>query len=103
MRARNILFLFGILLVFLSCFILISSKESIVLVEGKNTVRLNITDPFYVETLVKLNPKIEAVSYSEGDITVGYVNVFNGIGKNFVMENREYEIIVSENVSLILP
>jgi len=104
MKIKSVFFLVGILLVFSSGVMLISSKGSgIKLVEGKNVVLLNITSPFYVETLVKLNPKIEAVSYSEGNVTIGYVNVFKGIGENFVVENREYEIVVSKNISLVLP
>lgn len=95
-----IVFLFLIL-----SFIIISSQNifSADLVKGKNYIQLNVTEPFYVETLVKLNPTIEVISYKEGNETIGYVNVFNGVGKNFIIENREYEIVVKENTNLIIP
>ncbi|HIG94032.1 MAG: hypothetical protein QT05_C0007G0013 [archaeon GW2011_AR13] len=101
----NFIFLIAFSL-FLICFAVISSIDyySIDLVKGKNNVTFNITDSFYVETLVKLNPEIEAVSFQEGDEIVGYVNFLEGIGENFVIfPNKTYEVIVKENVSLSLP
>ena len=69
----------------------------------KNYVELNVSNGFYAETLIKLNPDIEAISYKEDNETIGYANVFGGVGKNFVVESRTYEIIVKENINLILP
>ena len=96
-----------IVLAFLSAlifsFVVISSKDifSASLAEGKNKVRINLSEQVYVETLIKLNPDIEAVSYMEGNRTVGYVNVFEGVGKNFILEDREYEIIAGKSINLI--
>jgi len=78
----------------------IFSKE---LREGKNILRINLSEPIYVETLIKLNPDIEAVSYQENNKTVGYANVFGGIGENFVVIDRDYEVIVSKDINLVLP
>ena len=96
--------IFAISLVF-AISLIISSKEnlSIELSKGKNYVRLNVSELFYVETLVKLNPLIEAVSYKEENETIGYVNIFKGVGKNFVIQDREYEIVAKESTNLILP
>jgi len=78
----------------------IFSKE---LEKGKNVVMINLSRPIYAETLINLNPDIEAISYSENNRTIGYVNVLGGIGQNFIVENREYEIIVSKDINLVLP
>lgn len=106
MKNKKIFFgIFAIILV-LAVFVTISSESiySIKLSEGKNDVVLNISEPFYVETLIKLNPDIEVVSYKEENKTIGYVNVFGGIGKNFIIESgKEYEIIVSKDINLIIP
>lgn len=92
-------------LIFLLSLILISSQEtfSFELEKGKNKVHINSSEPIYVETLIKLNPEIEAISYSENNRSRGYVNVFGGLGENFIVEDREYEIIVSKNTNLVLP
>jgi hypothetical protein len=71
---------------------------------GKNVVRFEVTEPFYVMDLIKLNPTISVVSYTQENRTIGYVNLFNGIGENFKIENNlDYEVILSKNISLILP
>jgi hypothetical protein len=78
--------------------------DSIDLITGKNQVRFNLTEPFYVKDLVKWNPTISVVSYIEENKTVGYVNLFNGIGDNFVIDNdKDYEVILNKNISLVLP
>jgi len=76
---------------------------SAVLAEGKNKVRINLSEPIYAETLIKMNPDIEAISYIEENATVGYVNVFQGVGRNFAIIDREYEIIASKSTELVLP
>ena len=103
MESKKI-FVVGIFIIVVFSFVIISSRDSSVeLVKGKNYVKLNISEPFYVDTLMELNPDIEAISYKEGNVTVGYISVFEGVGENFVMGDREYEIIVKENVALMLP
>ena len=93
----------------ISILVLITSSSvftlpAVNLTKGKNVLILNVSSPFYVKTLVKLNPKIDVISYKEGNKTIGYVNVFGGIGENFIIQkNREYEIIVKENTTLVLP
>lgn len=95
------------LLFFLVLFslILISSEDprSIDIKKGKNNVSFNFSEPVFASSLIQLNPDIEAISYKEGNVTIGYVNVFKGIGENFFIYNREYEIIASKDISLVLP
>jgi hypothetical protein len=72
--------------------------------KGKNYLRFNATKPFYVETFVKLNPSVEAISYKEDNRTVGYVNIYGGVGKNFVIRSDiEYEVVSRANSTLIIP
>jgi hypothetical protein len=53
--------------------------------------------------LVKIYPEINAITYYEGDEEKGYVNVFGGVGENFVvMFNNTYEITVEKEVTLKL-
>jgi hypothetical protein len=94
----------------LICILLvINSAQSLIKSEiqeldlGKNTVYINLTDPMYVRDFLKFNPGIEVISYHEGVETVGFVNYFNGIGENFIVYPREYEIIMRENSTLIFP
>jgi len=102
-KIREIFILFFFIAIF--SFILISSEDisSRELTKGKNNLTLNLTELIYVETLIKLNPDIDAISYRKEETTIGYVNFLGGIGENFVVENREYEIIVSKNIDLVLP
>ncbi len=105
MKNKLAFIIFAFLFAFFLSFIVISSKGafSVSLAEGKNLVRINLSEPVYVETLIKLNSDIEAISYTEGNKTVGYVNVFDGVGKNFVLADREYEIVVNKSIDLVLP
>jgi hypothetical protein len=105
MKNKFAFIIFAFLFAFVLSFIAISSKDafSASLTEGKNLVRINLSEPVYAETLIKMNPDIEAISYVEGNRTIGYVNVFQGVGKNFVVADREYEIIASKSTDLILP
>ncbi len=100
MKTKKFMIIF---IIFIFSFITISSKDAVELVKGKNYVELNISQPFYIKTLVKLNPSIEVASYKVGNETIGYVNVFDGVGKNFIVDSREYEIIVGKNITLVLP
>ncbi len=90
---------------FLFSIILISSQNtfSADLEKGKNIVYINISEPIYVDALVKLNPEIQVISFTENNQTTGYVNVFGGVGKNFIVEARTYEIITSKQIKLVLP
>ncbi|MEM0465072.1 MAG: hypothetical protein QXW97_00020 [Candidatus Pacearchaeota archaeon] len=95
-----------LLIIFIISFIYVSSQNvyEIKLKSGKNYVYFNITKPFYVKKLVELNPEIEVVSYIENNKSIGYVNVFSGIGENFIIySDIKYEIIVKKDINLILP
>lgn len=103
MRVNKFLFVFLFFVLFIS---IVSPSESsgISLSKGKNTVSFNMSEFFYVKTLVKLNPEIEVVSFVENNKTVGYINFIGGIGDNFVVrDNVDYEIIMKDNATIILP
>ncbi len=103
MKANKILILIFVLILFIS---IISSYGSsgIFLGEGKNKISFNLTEPFYVNTFVKLNPDIEAVSFFEGNKTIGYINFAGGIGENFVIKQGvNYEIFMREDATIIFP
>ncbi len=104
MKDKRILIVFIILV--LGFYVIVISSQgvtSVSLTKGKNYVNLNLSEPIYVKTLIKLNPDIEAISYEENNQTIGYVNVFGGIGEDFIVENRDYEIIAGKNLTLIIP
>lgn len=76
--------------------VLNASNDS--MIEGKNLVKFDR----YVEVklLVSENRQIESVSYYDSffDKNIGYVNVFGGIGKDFVIiPGQEYEISVKNS------
>ena len=75
-------------------------KEGIQIYEGKNTINLSFEfAPFYVEDLIKFYPEISTITYNENEKEIGYVNVFGGIGENFVVyPNKIYEITTSREV-----
>ena len=79
-------------------------QEGIKLSEGKNLVYFSEEiKPIYASDLVKIYPEINAITYYEGDEEKGYVNVFGGVGENFVvMFNNTYEITVEKEVTLKL-
>src|SRR3989344_7331194 len=77
--------------------IILNASESI-LIDGKNYVTFDM--PKNVADLVKKNPDIEYASYHDVflDETIGYVNVFGGLGKNFVLNpGKIYEIHVKKD------
>jgi len=77
--------------------------QKINLVTGKNYVTINNT--MSVRELVKINPEVESISYMDSFLnqSIGYVNAFGGVGKNFlVVPNQVYEISVKKNMSLII-
>jgi hypothetical protein len=80
------------------------SGEGIELKIGENLVNLSFEfSPFYSHDLVKAYPDISVISHNENGVVEGYVNVFGGIGKNFLIEsNKDYEIITKQNITLIL-
>jgi hypothetical protein len=79
-------------------------KEGIKLSEGKNIINLSFEfSPLYVKDLVLIYPEISTVTYNESNQEWGYVNVFGGIGENFVIyPNKTYEITVKQEVNLNL-
>jgi len=107
MNFNKLLFSFIVIsLVLTISLIRVTSEDvnSIELYKGKNLVKLNHTNPFYVKSLIELNRDIEAVSYLENNRTIGYVDIFGGVGENFIIqEDIEYEIIASRDTNLILP
>ncbi len=79
------------------------SKE-IVLEEGINQINLSYNfNPIYAKDLVTLYPDIQTITYVENGKEIGYVNVFGGIGENFIIyPNQIYEISVKKEVGFNL-
>jgi hypothetical protein len=80
------------------------SDERIELKIGENLVNFSFEfSPFYSHDLVKAYPDISVISHNKDGVVEGYVNVFGGIGKNFLIEaNKDYEIITKKEVTIIL-
>lgn len=73
----------------------------IVLEKGRNEVQLDRA--ILVKELVVLNPEIEYVSYNDEFLNkqISYLNVFGGVGNNFLMEpGKVYEISVRKEIEL---
>lgn len=60
--------------------------------KGKNFVIIG--SALTAKQLILENPQIEYISYFDENTnsTIGFVNYMNGIGKNFLLEERMYEI-----------
>ena len=72
--------------------------------QGKNNITFN-SEPVYAKTLIEKNPEIISISYIDEfyNNSVGYVNVFGGIGTNFILiENQTYEIISKQKTTIYL-
>jgi hypothetical protein len=72
--------------------VFINSTNNI-LNEGRNMVYFN--NYYTAKELVKNNPLIETISYYDQvlDKTIGFVNIFGGVGKDFtIYPDRVYEI-----------
>ncbi|HGJ65588.1 TPA: hypothetical protein ENS27_09385 [bacterium] len=72
--------------------------------QGKNFVIVNTS--VSAKTLVKLNPDIETISYldEETNESVGFVNAFGGIGKNFLLnKDAVYEISARRAFNMTVP
>jgi hypothetical protein len=98
---KKIIIVLGILFVLATLIVNVINAERFNKLEldgGENEVYLN-ESLGYVSDLVRLYPEIETISYIEGNETIGYVNVFGGIGTNFFIEaNKSYEIVLSKEV-----
>lgn len=79
-------------------------KEGIKLYEGKNVINMSIEfNPIYVKDLIKIYPEIQTITYNDSEQEMGYVNVFGGIGENFVIfPNKTYEITTKQEITLNL-
>ncbi len=97
--------------IFLICLLGISGiiiaeefKDTIKINEGKELVNFSSEfSPIYVKDLILLNPNITTVTYNNGTHDLGYVDVFGGIGENFVVSpNKIYEITSKGEVTLNL-
>ena len=92
-----------IILVLLVCVVLIIpatlfaeiKKEEVKFLEGENILKTpEDFSPIYAKDFVKLNPEIVTITFEENNNTLAYVNVFGGVGQNFVlMQNKTYDIV----------
>ena len=94
---------FVFVIVILISITIIPANPTIQLIKGKNNISFDFAPNLYASDLVKAYPEIISISYIENEKSLGYVNVFGGIGKDFPIQgNESYEIIVSKNITLIL-
>jgi hypothetical protein len=72
--------------------------------KGKNYLVFNFTIfRFIYASEIVSNPEIQAISYKENNKTIGYLNAFGGIGKNFqINSDTVYEIITKKEVNLTI-
>jgi len=79
-------------------------KDSIKIYQGENTINLSFDfNPLYVKDLMIIYPEIATVTYNESNQEWGYVNVFGGIGENFIISpNKIYTITTNQEVNLNL-
>jgi hypothetical protein len=71
--------------------------------EGKNYFYFDRV--VFAKDVVNLNPEIQSVSYFDEELnkSVGFVNVFKGIGRNFLIKpGVVYEITANKNMTLAL-
>jgi hypothetical protein len=96
-----ILALFLIVAASCSSLIILNANDDIPLAQGRNYLQFNFSSSLSAKDLVSKNPDIEAISFTENNQTVGYVNVLGGIGKNFLLQpNSVYEIISKKQTKL---
>jgi hypothetical protein len=90
--------------ILVSALIRAQNYYSLNLEKGKNYVKLERS--LYVKDLIKLNPEIDYVAYYDEFLnkSVSYVNAFNGVGSNFIIEQEKiYEISVRKEFALTIP
>ena len=71
--------------------------------KGKNEVSFD--KETYASELTRMNPDIESITYFDEFLneSFGYVNIFGGIGKNFIITpNQKYEVSAKKNISLMV-
>lgn len=84
--------------------VIAQSPPTINLDKGKNNFSVDsFFYPIYVSTLVSKHPEIESVTLLDYGRSFGYVNVFGGIGTNFIIEQgKTYEIYTSKPMNITL-
>lgn len=72
--------------------------------EGRNNFTIEeYFPPVYASQLIADYPGIQSVSVKEYGQSLGYINLFGGIGTNFLIESgKNYEIYTSKNITLSL-
>lgn len=99
---KKTFFILIFVLTLLAGFIVAERFLEIELSKGKNEIRFNISG-VYASDLIKFYPEIETITYREENETIGFVNIFGGIGVNFMLEsNRTYEINSNKNITIYL-
>lgn len=78
-----------------------TQNPQITLVKGKNLIQINQT--MSASEFILLNKNIEYIWYFDDSLnqSVGYVNIFDGIGTDFTIEpGKFYEVGVSKEINL---
>lgn len=104
---RNIFIILSIVLIFSAGIIAQKSPTEINIYEGKNNIVMNQSmGDVFVSDLVKAYPEIETITWIDKENSSnskGYVNIFGGVGEDFVLTpNENYEIISKQNITVRL-
>jgi hypothetical protein len=83
---------------------ILPDEKGIQLEQGENEILMSLEfSPIYVSDLIKAYPEIMMITYFDeiSEEEIGYVNVFGGIGENFIMyADKTYFITVEEKLEV---
>lgn len=97
---KKIFLVVAVVLILLVQFMIAEKFLKVEISEGKNNIFMNYSLG-HASDLTKLYPEIETITYEEDGEKIGYVNVFGGIGKDFLLEpNKTYEINSNKNITI---
>lgn len=101
---KKIIFLILCIIFIMTSIFAIETPQNIELIKGKNNLTTKESfKPIYVKDFIKQYPEIEVISYNQDQKTIGFVNLFEGIGINFIIEpSKNYEIITKSNITISL-
>ena len=93
-----------VVIVFLSSTLIADSIVTMNVKKGENNIMVeNYFHSLPVSSLISTNPQVQSVTLLEEGQTLGYVNVFGGIGTDFLIEpGKTYEVHSSEDLVIFL-
>jgi hypothetical protein len=99
---KKIMLVLIFILIFITGLIIAEGFSKFELIKGRNEISLNYSLG-YASDMARAHPEIETITYVEGNETIGYVNIFGGVGKDFIIEaDKIYEINSNKNTTIYL-